>query len=194
MFSLLWGLWEYFTSKAEFQVLILGIDHAGKTTLLEKMKGIFADIEGLAPDKIAPTVGLNIGRFEVGNVKLIFWDLGGQIGLRGIWDKYFAETQALIYVVDSANTNRFDESRSALDELLADPKLDGVPLLFLANKQDLPTARPAQDTASMFDLGRVKGRGCRVQPVSAISGRGIREGITWLVDVLKSSARRKEKR
>ena len=109
MFSLFYGLWKYIFSKTEFHVLILGIDKAGKTvilfpldslslvissyfsihhsrltnfllqTLLEKLKSLFSNLEGLSPDRIVPTVGLNIGRLEVLNAKLVFWDLGGQV-------------------------------------------------------------------------------------------------------------------
>ncbi|KAK1354685.1 hypothetical protein POM88_047941 [Heracleum sosnowskyi] len=62
MFSLFYGFWKYMFSKTEFHVLILGIDKAGKTTLLEKLKSQYSNVEGLPPDRIVPTVGLNIGR------------------------------------------------------------------------------------------------------------------------------------
>lgn len=75
------------------------------------MKALFQKVEPLPPEKIPPTVGLNIGRMEVGRVKLIFWDLGGQTGLRGIWEKYFAEVHGLVYVIDAADDKRFEESR-----------------------------------------------------------------------------------
>nr|CAB3454989.1 unnamed protein product [Digitaria exilis] len=78
MFSLFYGLWNHVFSKSEFHVLILGVHKAGKTTLLEKLKSIFLKEDGLPHDRIVPTVGLNIGRIEDANVKLVFWDLGGQ--------------------------------------------------------------------------------------------------------------------
>ena len=57
-------------------------------TLLEQMKGVFEKTQGMPLDKIPPTVGLNVGRMGIANCKVIFWDLGGQIGFRSIWDKY----------------------------------------------------------------------------------------------------------
>lgn len=114
MFSLLSGLLELLFRKEEYQILILGVDNAGKTTALEQMKALFLRMDPLAPEKIPPTVGLNIGRVEVGRVKLVFWDLGGQTGLRGIWEKYYAEVHGIIYVVDASNRHRFEESRRIL--------------------------------------------------------------------------------
>eukprot|EP00268_Persea_americana_P002762 TRINITY_DN1084_c0_g1_i7.p1 TRINITY_DN1084_c0_g1~~TRINITY_DN1084_c0_g1_i7.p1 ORF type:complete len:127 (-),score=22.91 TRINITY_DN1084_c0_g1_i7:257-637(-) len=114
MFSLFYGLWEYVFSKTEFHVLILGIDKAGKTTLLEKLKTLYSNLQGLPPDRIVPTVGLNIGRVEASKTKLVFWDLGGQVGLRPIWEKYYEEAHGIIFVIDAACPSRFEDSKSAL--------------------------------------------------------------------------------
>ncbi|KDO60040.1 hypothetical protein CISIN_1g028776mg [Citrus sinensis] len=114
MFSLFYGLWKYIFTKTEFHVLILGIDKAGKTTLLEKLKSVYSNVEGLPPDRIVPTVGLNIGRIEVSNSKLVFWDLGGQPGLRSIWEKYYEEAHAVVFVIDAACPSRFEDSKTAL--------------------------------------------------------------------------------
>ncbi|KAG8468651.1 hypothetical protein KFE25_013734 [Diacronema lutheri] len=191
MFSLIAGLFEYLFKKAEFQVLILGVDHAGKTTALEQMKGLFQKIEPLAPEKIPPTVGLNIGRMEVGRVKLIFWDLGGQSGLRGIWEKYFAEVHGLVYVIDAADDQRFDESRRIFEALVKHPDLAGVPVLILANKQDLHSAATIDEIDERFGFGSLcaPSQQYRIEPVSAITGSGIADGITWMVDMLKLSSR-----
>ncbi|CAA2991894.1 ADP-ribosylation factor-related 1 [Olea europaea subsp. europaea] len=137
MFSLFYGLWKYAFSKTEFHVLILGIDKAGKTTVLEKLKSQYCNVEGLPADRIVPTVGLNIGRVELSNTKLMFWDLGGQPGLRSIWEKYYEEAHAVIYVVDAASPSRFEDSKSALEKVLQHEDLQGAPLLIIANKQKL---------------------------------------------------------
>uniref|UniRef100_A0A0D6QRQ6 Uncharacterized protein n=1 Tax=Araucaria cunninghamii TaxID=56994 RepID=A0A0D6QRQ6_ARACU len=189
MFSLLYGLWKYLFSKTEFHVLILGIDKAGKTTLLEKLKTMFSDSEGLPPDRIVPTVGLNIGRAEAFKSKLVFWDLGGQIGLRTIWEKYYEEAHAVIYVVDAACQSRFEDSKSALEKILRHGDLQGAPILIYANKQDLPGALSAEDLARYLDLKELDERPYMFQAISAYDGLGIKDGINWLVDAMERSKR-----
>ncbi|GER25263.1 ADP-ribosylation factor [Striga asiatica] len=199
MFSLFYGLWKYMLSKVEFHVLILGIDKAGKTTLLEKLKSQYSNVEGLPPDKIVPTVGLNIGRVEVSNTKLIFWDLGGQNyrsakptmepGLRSIWEKYYEEAHAVIYVIDAACPSRFEDSKSALEKVLRHEELQGAPLLILANKQDLEDAVSVDELSQYLDLKKLDERVYTYQAVSAIDGLGIKESVNWLVDAMERSKR-----
>lgn len=117
MFSLVYGLIQYLLRKDEFHILIVGIDKGGKTNLLEKMKTLYTDAMGLDSSKILPTVGLNVGRMESCGTKLVLWDLGGQTGLRSIWDKYYDETHAVIYVVDASAPERFDESKIAMEKV-----------------------------------------------------------------------------
>ncbi|CAI9762407.1 unnamed protein product [Fraxinus pennsylvanica] len=176
-------------NKIEFHVLILGIDKAGKTTLLEKLKTRYTNLEGLPPDRIIPTVVLNIGRVEVSNAKLVFWDLGGQPGLRSIWDKYYEEAHAVVYVVDAACPSRFEDSKSALEKVLRHEDLQGSPLLILANKQDLEDAVSADELAQYLDLKKLDESLYTVQAVSAVDGLGIKESINWLIDAMERSKR-----
>lgn len=143
MFGLIHGCLELALRKEELHILILGLDAAGKTTLLEKIKQLHG-IPGLEWDKILPTVGLNVGRIEAHNCMMIFWDLGGQVGLRSIWDKYYDEAHAIVYVVDSADAARMAASKAALDEVLGHRDLAYAPLLVLANKQARSHAGKAQ--------------------------------------------------
>lgn len=189
MFSLFYGLWKYLFSKIEFHVLILGIDKAGKTTLLEKLKTMYSDSEGLPPDRIVPTVGLNIGRAEALKSKLVFWDLGGQIGLRTIWEKYYEEAHAVIYVVDAACQSRFEDTKSALEKVLRHEDLQGAPILIYANKQDLPGAVSAEELARYLDLKELNERPYMFQAISAYDGLGVKDGINWLVDAMERSKR-----
>lgn len=189
MFSLFYGLWKYAFSKTEFHVLILGIEKAGKTTLLEKLKSMYTTLEGLPPDRIVPTVGLNIGRIEAANAKLVFWDLGGQIGLRTIWEKYYEEANAIIYVIDASSPSSFEDSKSALEKVLRHQDLRGAPLLILANKQDLAGALSSEELARYLDLKELDERPYMFEAISAYSGMGIKLTIDWLVDVMERSKR-----
>ncbi|XP_010537193.1 PREDICTED: ADP-ribosylation factor-related protein 1-like [Tarenaya hassleriana] len=189
MFSLIYGLWKYMVTTTEFHVLILGIDKAGKTTFLEKLKSIYSISEGLPPDRIVPTVGLNIGRIEVSNTKVVFWDLGGQPGLRSIWEKYYEEAHALIYLIDAACPSRFEDSKSALEKALRHEDLQGAPLLILVNKQDLPNAVSAEELDRYLDIKKLDERVCMFEAVSGFDGRGIRESMEWLVGVMEKSKR-----
>ena len=88
MFSLLYGLWKYLFRREEYFVLILGLDNAGKTTLLEQAKTkLNKNYKGANLNKITATVGLNIGRIDTDGIVLNFWDLGGQTELQTLWDK-----------------------------------------------------------------------------------------------------------
>lgn len=191
MFGLIYGFWQLLFRKAEHHVLILGLDHAGKTSVLERLKAIFMGIEPLAPSKIPPTVGLNIGRMKVNRQQLIFWDLGGSNALRSLWEKYYSEAQALLYVVDATDASRLDESRDVLRSLLAHPELRGIPVLVFANKQDAPGAVTPHEVQARFGLQGGGAHDGSSQPtqvlgVVSLSGEGVEEGIIWLVDVLKS--------
>lgn len=194
MFSLLLGLWRYFFSKAEYHILILGVDKAGKTTLLERVKSLYTDYEGIPPDRIVPTVGLNIGRVEAHKSKLIFWDLGGQLGLRTIWEKYYEEAHAVLYVVDAAGSDRFDDAKGALDKILRHEDLQGAPVLILANKQDLPGALTSEELAKQLEVKDLEDRPSLVKDVCAYDGSGVKESVMWLVDAMKKSKRSEQLR
>lgn len=119
MFSLISGCIEFLTRKDEIHLLIVGLDGAGKTTLLERLKAAFTEgTTTLPPHKILPTVGLNLARFQVGPLPVVAWDLGGAQTLRSIWERYFKESHAVIYVVDAANGERIDEAKNVMDGLL----------------------------------------------------------------------------
>eukprot|EP00955_Chlamydomonas_euryale_P114521 366281-Chlamydomonas_euryale.AAC.20 len=152
---------------------------------------MYTEVVGLDPGKILPTVGLNVGRIEAFGYNLVIWDLGGQSGLQSIWDKYYDESHAVIYVVDSANQARFAESKAALDRALGSIDLIDAPVILMANKQDLEDALSPHDVAEAFDFGRVAGDGRpgKTVPVCAYTGQGLRESTEWLVETIKRSPR-----
>ncbi|KAL5196986.1 hypothetical protein ABZP36_000498 [Zizania latifolia] len=184
MFSLFYGLWKHAFSKTEFH------------TLLEKLKSIYLKEEGLPLDRLVPTVGLNIGRVEDANVKLVFWDLGGQVWfLLQTWpttnlgEKYYEEAHAVIYVIDSATASSFEDAKSALENVLRHEDLQGAPLLIFANKQDLPAAVTQEELARHLHLKELDERPYMFQTGSAYDGAGIKAGIDWLAEEVERSKR-----
>ncbi|ESN93080.1 hypothetical protein HELRODRAFT_156111 [Helobdella robusta] len=191
MFTLMTGFYKYMFKKDEYFVLILGLDNAGKTTFLEQTKTKFnRNYKGINLKKITSTVGLNIGKIDTSNIRLSFWDLGGQEELQSLWDKYYAESNAIIYVVDSSDENRLDESKSAFDQMISNASLQGVPLLVLANKQDLPNCVSMNIIDKLFcqEQSDMIQRSCKTQSASALTGEGIDEGIKWLVNCIKNNS------
>ena len=88
-----------------------------------------------------PTVGFNMRRFKKGQVSIKMWDLGGQVKYREMWERYCLGMQAIVFVVDSADESTFDDAREELEVLISKPRLGGIPLLVLCNKNDLPDAQ-----------------------------------------------------
>lgn len=190
MFTLLSGLWKYLFQKDEYCILILGLDNAGKSTLLEQIKRIYGNnYSGLAFEKIKTTIGLNIGKIIMNHVKLIFWDLGGQQELRTLWDKYYEECHGVIYVIDSSDERRLEESQVTFETVMHDSHMEGTPLLILANKQDLQGSLDVETVKNAFDgnSSSIGQRDYYIQPTSALTGDGISDGISWLVQRVKGN-------
>ncbi|KAK3088517.1 hypothetical protein FSP39_020089 [Pinctada imbricata] len=152
----------------EIRVLLLGLDNAGKTTLLKSLAS--EEVKN-----ITPTQGFNIKSVSQSGFKLNVWDIGGQRKIRPYWRNYFENTDILIYVVDSADKTRMEECGQELNELLEEDKLQGVPVLIYANKQDLLTAQPASEVTSLLGLHGIRDRKWQIQPCSAMT----QEGLTY---------------
>jgi len=188
MFHLLSGYYRYLVRKDEYYVLIIGLDNAGKTTYLEAAKTHFTkNYKALNPNKITSTVGLNIGVINTEGCSLNFWDLGGQEELQSLWDKYYAESHAIIFLVDAFDRDRIAESKKVFDKMIESELLKGVPLLVLANKQDLPECMGVREVKPIFNQNAhlIGQRDCMVMPVSALTGDGVDEGIKWLVQCIQ---------
>jgi len=162
-------------SDKEARVLVLGLDNAGKTTILKKLSD--EDI-----NHIMPTQGFNIKSLESNGFKLNVWDIGGQKTIRPYWRNYYESTDALVYVVDSGDQARMAECVEELGSLLDEDKLDGVPLLVFANKQDLLSALSASEVYKQLGLDKVTNRAVQIQGCSAKTGEGLSEGMEWMVE------------
>lgn len=155
-----------------------------KQTYLEAAKAKFTkNYRAMNPNYITTTVGLNIGQIDISGVRLSFWDLGGQQELRSLWDKYYQESHAIIYIIDSNDREHMDESRDVFARTISNDHCTSVPLLVLANKQDLPDCMGVREIKPVFQQSgmQIGRRDCLVMPVSALTGEGVDEGIKWLV-------------
>ncbi|KAH3851305.1 ADP-ribosylation factor-like protein 2 [Dreissena polymorpha] len=163
----------------EVRLLMLGLDNAGKTTILKKFNG--EDI-----DTISPTLGFNIKTLEHKGFKLNIWDVGGQKSLRSYWRNYFESTDGLIWVVDSADRMRLADCKQELHNLLLEERLAGATLLVFANKQDLPGALSAQEIRKGLNLDEITTHHWLIQACSAVTGESLLEGIDWIIDDIAS--------
>lgn len=141
MFALVSGFWNWFTHKKELRFLIVGIDNAGKTTTLERIKQIYrSKTPQTSLDRITPTIGLNVCHVTFDRTWAgVFWDLGGQLMLRGIWENHYQECSGLIFVIDSTDESRLGEVRATYESVVNHPALYGrqLPVVLLINKQDV---------------------------------------------------------
>ncbi|KAK5128924.1 hypothetical protein LTR85_000257 [Meristemomyces frigidus] len=209
MYHLVKSLYLHATSKEEYSILLLGLDNAGKTTLLEQIKSIFGPDHHHPNLNTVPTVGQNVSLIDLPDCYLRIWDVGGQHSLRGLWQSYYTSAHAIVFVIDSTDvgdadierlskgtTNEDDEGRLGecklvLEDVLQNEQTEGVPLLILANKQD------REDCAEVVRIkeGLVrkvfegeKGnnvRDSRVLPLSALTGTGVKEAVEWLCSRVK---------
>ncbi|KXJ76432.1 hypothetical protein RP20_CCG009630 [Aedes albopictus] len=117
--------------------------------------------------------------------KLNVWDIGGQSKIRPYWKNYFENTDVLIYVIDSSDRKRLEETGDELAELLLDDKLRQVPLLVFANKQDIAGSLKASEIAECLKLVKLKDRTWQIQGCSALEGTGIKDGMDWVCKSIK---------
>ncbi len=154
--------------------LILGLDNAGKTTILKALS---------AEDPMAeqgPTQGFNLRSIDVNGKKANFCDLGGQRSLREYWNDYYSATDCLVFVVDSTDARRMEEVQQAFKDVVEN--VPTAPLLVFANKQDLATSKAAGEIAELLQLTEQRTRKWHIQGCSAKTGEGLQEGVQWLLN------------
>ena len=170
-------LWTKLLGKKDVRILMLGLDAAGKTTILYQLK--MGEIV-----KTIPTIGFNVESLDYKGLNFTVWDVGGQYKIRVLWKHYYQNTDGLIFVVDSNDKERMEEASEELMKMLAEEELKDCAVLVLANKQDLNGALSPGEVTEKLGMGQLKGRNWLVQGTSAATGQGIKEGLDWMASVL----------
>ncbi|XP_052781493.1 ADP-ribosylation factor 4 [Mya arenaria] len=163
--------------KKAMRILMVGLDAAGKTTILYKLK--LGEIV-----TTIPTIGFNVETVDYKNISFTVWDVGGQDKIRPLWRHYFQNTQGLIFVVDSNDAERVDEAKDELSKMLSEDELRDAALLVFANKQDLPNAMPTSTLVDRLGLNSMRNKTWHIQATCATQGNGLYEGLDWLSEEL----------
>ncbi|KAI9572428.1 ADP-ribosylation factor-like protein [Boletus coccyginus] len=161
----------------EMRILFLGLDNAGKTTILKKING-----ENIS--NISPTLGFNIKTFihrKTWPFTVRVGDVGGQRTLRPYWRNYFEQTDAIVWVVDSGDRMRIQDCKEELHNLLLEDRLSGASLLVFANKQDIQGSMGDEEIRELLDLPGIRSHHWKIWPCSAVTGQNLIAGLDWIV-------------
>ncbi|WZY74415.1 hypothetical protein YC2023_006655 [Brassica napus] len=170
-------LFDTFFGNQEMRVVMLGLDAAGKTTILYKLH--IGEVMSTVP-----TIGFNVEKVEYKNVMFTVWDVGGQEKLRPLWRHYFNNTDGLIYVVDSLDRERIGKAKQEFQEIIKDPFMLNSVILVFANKQDMRGAMSPREVCEGLGLLDLKNRKWHIQGTCALQGDGLYEGLDWLSSTL----------
>ncbi|KAL4635704.1 ADP-ribosylation factor-like protein 6 [Arapaima gigas] len=189
--------------KKEVNVLCLGLDNSGKTTIINQLKPSNASRCRLFPiptmylsgrcfiaqtQDIVPTIGFSIEKFKTSSLSFTVFDMSGQGRYRNLWEHYYKEGQAIIFVIDSGDKLRMVVAKEELDTLLNHPDIKHrrIPILFFANKMDLRDALSSVKVSQLLCLENIKDKPWHICASNAVKGEGLQEGVDWLQDQIKS--------
>ncbi|SOV19253.1 ADP-ribosylation factor, putative [Plasmodium gaboni] len=163
-------------NKKNLRILILGLDNAGKTTIIKRLLG--EDIYS-----VSPTFGFNIETIEFDNNILNIWDIGGQKSIRHFWKNYYEDVDGIIFVVDSTDLFRLQLCSFELKQILKEERLYGSTLLILSNKVDIDKSLTINQIAEILKLNDMSmDRHWCISECSAFSGKGLLKSFMWLID------------
>ncbi|XP_029013834.1 putative ADP-ribosylation factor-like protein 5C isoform X1 [Betta splendens] len=162
-----------FCETADHKVIIVGLDNAGKTTILYQ----FLTKEAV---HTSPTIGSNVEEIKVRNSSFLVWDIGGQESLRANWHTYYTNTEFVILVVDSTDRERLTISKDELHRLLTHEDLRNAAILIMANKQDVKGSMTAAEISQCLTLDSITTHSWHVQACCALTGEGLPASLDWM--------------
>jgi small GTP-binding protein len=174
LFTKLWSLF----GNEEHKIVILGLDNAGKTTILYQF--LMHEVV-----QTSPTIGSNVEEVTWKNIHFLMWDLGGQQSLRQSWSTYFTNTEFVILVVDSTDSERLTLVKAELERLIAHEDLSNTAFLIFANKQDVKGSLSPAIISRELNLTSLRKQRWQIQPCCALTGEGLYQGLEWIVSLIK---------
>lgn len=194
--SYLPNIWEIFGLLPEnAKILFLGLDNAGKTTLLHLIRDDVIKTHN-------PTLHPHAEELQLGSKRVRAFDLGGHEAARRIWKDYYAEVDAIMFIVDAADRSRLEEAKHELHALFENPSLQHVPFAILGNKIDIPTACSEDELRNLLQLPVPQWNGNGYNNMPAVASRagggalcifmctlvhksGYKEAMNWIKTVLE---------
>lgn len=170
-------LWSLFTNE-EHKVIIVGLDNAGKTTILYQF--LMNEVV-----HTSPTIGSNVEEVIWKNIHFLMWDIGGQETLRSAWNTYYSNAQFVILVVDSTDRERLSITKEELCKMLNHEDLRKAAMLIFANKQDVKGSMSAAEISQHLNLTSIKDHPWHIQGCCALTGEGLYQGLEWITSKLK---------
>lgn len=165
-------------SSQEHKVIIVGLDNAGKTTILYQ----FLMNEAV---HTSPTIGSNVEEIVSKKTRFIMWDIGGQDSLRASWSNYFSSTDFIILVIDSTDRERLTVAKQELHQMLAHQDLKNAAVLVFANKQDVLGSMSSKQIMQHLNLSCIKDHHWHIQNCCALTREGLNQGLEWMCDRVK---------
>ena len=190
LFSKLWAMFgkqrrdhrliesKSFLGNEEHKIIIVGLDNAGKTTILYQF--LMNEVV-----HTSPTIGSNVEEVVFKNIRFLMMDIGGQDSLRSSWQTYFAHTEYVILVVDSTDRERLPLAKKELFRMLQSEELRAASVLILANKQDIRDAMTSAEISRQLSLTSIKDQAWHIQACCALTGEGLYQGLDWIASRVK---------
>lgn len=170
-------LFSWFSNE-EHKVIIVGLDNAGKTTILYQF--LMSEVV-----HTSPTIGSNVEEVVWKNIHFLMWDIGGQESLRSAWNTYYTNTEFLILVVDSTDRERLAVTKAELYNMLNHEDLRQAGVLIFANKQDIKGSMSVAEISEQLNLTSIKDHGWHIQACCALTGEGLYQGLEWITNHIR---------
>lgn len=175
--------------KKDANILVVGLDNSGKTTIINYLKP-----KDHQSHDIVPTIGFTVEKFNCSNLSITAFDMSGQGRYRNLWEHYYNECQGIIFVIDSSDKLRMAVAKDELQQLLRHDLIvrKRIPVLFFANKMDSREAISSVKVSSLLELEKVDGKPWHICASNALTGEGLAEGLDWISDQMKNQLSEKK--